>query len=211
MGAPDPRGQAHTLEAVVASLLVVSALLFALQSAAVTPLSTSTSSEQIQAQQADAARGMLVAGMENGSLRRALLHWDPSAESFVGTTGDRSYYTSRSAIGSFGFGRLFQRGFAERSVAYNVVLWYRTASGRESQRLIYRGEPSDNAISATMTTTVYDDDRLTTDGDGDGRLEATGATLEDGSTGSGAFYAPDASPSSDVYNVVEVEVTAWRL
>jgi len=49
--------------------------------------------------------------------------------------------------------------------------------------------------------TLFDDDLLT---DLDG--VDTNVTVSNSST----FYAPDAAPDDDLYNVVRVEVTVWR-
>ncbi|MES3517653.1 MAG: hypothetical protein PPP58_08325, partial [Natronomonas sp.] len=55
------RGQAYTLEAVVAAVLLIASLIFALQVTAVTPLSASTSSQHIENQQRGSAAGLLAA------------------------------------------------------------------------------------------------------------------------------------------------------
>jgi len=68
--------------------------------------------------------------------------------------------------------------------------------------MVYRGAPSDNAVTATRTVTLHDDDELVTANGSD-----TGTTVDE----SGTFYAPDASPGTNVYNVIRVEVVVWRM
>lgn len=67
------RGQAHTLEAFAAALLLISGLIFALQATAVTPLSASTSNQHIQNQQQLIASDILTTSAENETLQDALL------------------------------------------------------------------------------------------------------------------------------------------
>lgn len=201
------RGQAHTLEAVIAGLLLLSGLAFALQVTAVTPLSASTASQHIENQQQTTAEGVLATAEADGTLKRAVLFWgDPDGDgthSFVGADEGRHY---TSVAPPNGFGALLDRSMADRGIAYNVHVVFVDEDGRrDRQRMVYRGEPSDNAVRATTVVTLVDDDETHADPDGDGVAEPTGTTLASTST----FYAPDASPSG-VYNVVVVEVTVWR-
>ena len=198
-GLNDGRGQAHTLEALAGSLLLVGALVFALQVTAVTPLSASTSSQHIENQQQASAAGVLSTAIADDSLRTAVLYWDESADPqrFHDAT-DQRYYVDRAPPNAFG--SLLDRAFASRAIVYNVVVHYEEDDRRKRQLMVYRGEPSDNAVSASVTLTLYDDDVLR-DTDGD----PTGTTLS-----SADFYAPDAHTGDGVYNVLEVEVVAWR-
>ena len=72
------RGQIYTLEAVIAAVLLVSSLVFALQVTAVTPLSASTSNQHIENQQRASASGVLTAAEEAGILQDAVLFWNDS-------------------------------------------------------------------------------------------------------------------------------------
>jgi hypothetical protein len=69
--------------------------------------------------------------------------------------------------------------------------------------MIYRGEPSDNAVTASRSVTLYDSDNLYQSSDSS--QNPLGPTI----SGSN-FYAPDAA-SGGIYNVVEVEVVVWRM
>ena len=65
----DDRGQAHTLEAFAAAILIVVGLTFALQATAVTPLSASTSNQHLENQQRAVATDLLETSAANGDLR----------------------------------------------------------------------------------------------------------------------------------------------
>nr|WP_246022955.1 hypothetical protein [Halosimplex halophilum] len=198
-GARGDRGQAHTLEGVVASLILLSAVVFALEMTAVTPLSASTSSQHIENQQEATARGVLASAAETGALERAVLSWDETSEQFH-ETSDLGYFTSDAPPNDFG--DMLDRSFNRRGVAYNIYLQYRDDDGTpDSRRYAYQGRPSDNAVQATWTLTLFENDRIR-DADGD----PTGTAVSEEST----FFAPPASDGA-VYNVVRVEVVVWRI
>ncbi|WP_423999372.1 DUF7288 family protein [Haloarcula salina] len=194
------RGQAHTLEAVIASLMLLSSLVFALQMTAVTPLSASTSSQHIENQQAATGKGVLTAAAEAGALKPALLFWNNSTRQFHGVTGQENFYTSGPPDNRFG--EMLSRSFDDRGIAYNVYLSFVSPSGDiVPRRYVYNGVPTDNAVTATYTVTLSDDDPLY---DEDGTANET--TLGDpGST----YLIPDTGRNH--YNTVRVEVIAWRI
>ncbi len=198
------RAQAHTLEGVVAGILLISALVFAYQVTAVTPLSGSTSSQHIENQQRATAEGVLRTAEESGALRSAVLFWDATDMKFRGADNGQHYTNTETPPNRFL--DVLSRAFEDRGVSVNVHVVYVDENGRrQRQRMVYRGEPSDNAATATTALTLYDDDVLRDDPDGDGVADPTGSELA-----SSSFYAPDAGTSSGVYNVVVVEVTVWR-
>jgi len=198
VGVPD-RGQAHTLEGMVAALIMLSAVIFALEMTAVTPLSASTSSQHLENQQGATAQGILASAAETGALERAVLFWNASGEQFHDTT-DLGYYASNPPPNDLG--RMFDRSFNSRGIAYNVDLVYEGAEGDvRTKELVYQGRPSDNAVGAGRTLVLYDNDPLYDDGGA-----ATGTNVSD----TGDYFAPDVS-SGSVYNVVRVEVVVWRI
>ena len=190
------RAQAFTLEAIVASLLLVGGLMFALQATAVTPLSASTSSQHIENQQQSVAEGVLTTAAARDSLRVAVLFWDDGSTGFHGAS--EGFYIDDLPDNTFGDS--LDRAFESRQIVVNVNVYYKEDDRQKRQRMVYRGEPSDNAVSASMPVTLSDDDVLY-DSDGDPTPNPVSA---------GNFYAPDAYPGSGVYNVLEVEVVAWR-
>ncbi|TSD09824.1 hypothetical protein DP107_14320 [Haloglomus irregulare] len=198
----DDRGQAHTLEGVIAAILLLSSLTFALQVTAVTPLSASTSSQHIENQQQSVAEGALTVTAENDDLKDAVLYWNESGENFHDAT--RGFYVSGPPPNEFG--ETLSMAYSGRGIAYNVYVSYQTTTGSwVDQSMLYRGRPSDNAISASRTVTIYDDDCLV---DADNTTD-TGSCLDDPSVAD-SFYANDVSDSG-VFNVVRVEVVVWRM
>lgn len=191
------RAQAHTLEGFMAALLIVSGVLFALDATAVTPLSASTSNQHIQNQQRHVADDLLATASANGTLRTALVDWNRSNDGFRGEPDD-GYFTSGGPPNAFG--AAINETFRDRRVAVNVEITYWDGSSMTQRPIVYMGSPSDNAVTASRSVTLYDDTNLA---DGSTNVSAAGAT--------DAFYAPDASPGSELYTVVEVRLTAWRM
>jgi len=190
------RGQAHTLEAVVAALLLLSSLVFALQITAVTPLSASTSNQHIENQQQASAAGVLSVASQNGNLERAVLYWNATGQRFHNGTIN-GYYTETMPTN---FGRSLEEAFGDRGIAYNVYVTYTGPNGGVVRdEMIYRGEPSDNAVMASRSLVLTEESRLRTE---DLHL---GPQID-----SSDFYAPDVG-SGGYYNTVRVEVVVWRI
>ena len=189
------RGQAHTLEAIIASLLLLSSVVFALQITAVTPLSASTSNQHIENQQQASAEGVLSMTKESGALRDAVLFWNSSAGKFHGGTAD-GYYTGTMPTE---FGRILERSFGDRGIAYNVYVTHLTDNGLSRTAMIFRGEPSDNAVVASREIVVTNETRLL---DSDMR--------ETDRIDPSNFYAADVG-AGGYYNTLRVEVVVWRI
>lgn len=197
----DNRGQAHTLEAFAAAILIVVGLTFALQATAVTPLSASTSNQQLENQQRAVATGLLETSAANGDLEAALLRWDPENESFS-ADGNPDHFTQGGPPN--GFGEALDRTFGDRRIAFNVHI----AHGERNEAvttMVDMGSPSDNAVTATRTVVLTDDVNLTMPG----YENVTLAGLSDGSD-PGEFYAVDAGDGV-IYDRMEVRIVVWQL
>jgi hypothetical protein len=193
------RGQAHTLEATVAGLLMLSSLIFALQMTAVTPLSASTSSQHIENQQAATGQGVLATAADQGALKPAVLYWNNSSSRHH-DVGVQQFYTSGPPDNRFG--AMLSRAFNENGIAYNVYFRFQTSDGDPiTRRYVYSGVPTDNAVTATHTVTLWDDDPLY---EADGTPSSTRLSTENVT-----YPMPDTG--ANLYNTVRVEVVAWRI
>lgn len=188
------RGQAFTLEGLTAGLLVVVALLFALQGVTVTPGAPGADVEPELRQQ---ATDMLDLAAADGSLDEMVRYWDPENETFVGAVDDEVGYGS--TIPDTAFGDLINETFTERGKVVNVVIEYPHPDrpGTDSEPLIYRGEPPSASTVATTTVTLYDDQPLTGPNSSD-------TTLAEADT----YPIPNVG-DGPLYNVVHVRVVVW--
>jgi hypothetical protein len=196
----DTRGQVFTLEAFVAALLVLSSVAFALSVTAATPLSGSTSSQDVERHHASVGGSLLGTAQATDVLRPTLLAWNDSAGAFHGAA-DKGYHTACGF--ETDFGRLLETSLEDRGIACTVRVGYLTPTDDvRFHRLVYLGEPSDHAVRVRTAVTLYDDDVLL-----DASGSATSITLADAQS----FYVPDAVPDDRLYNVVQVEVVLWRM
>jgi hypothetical protein len=201
------RGQAHTLEAVVAALLLLAGIAFALQMTAVTPLSASTSSQHLENQLQMTGKGVLASTAASGDLGKAVRYWNGTTDQFHGAE-EVGYYTSNLTANNFT--RALDRAYGPRNVAYNAyVIYHLDNDETERKRMIYQGEPSDHAVSASRTVTLVDDDPMI-----DSDWTANSTTVAE-SYRNGTFYIPEAGNTTSgnraFFNHVSVEVVAWRI
>jgi hypothetical protein len=203
------RGQAHTLEAVVGGILLLTAVAIALQLTVVTPLSASTSSQHVEGQQRAVAEGVLANAVEDNSLKEAVLYWNDSANNFHDASS-RGFYTEQPPD-VLELEGILAGAFDSQGIAYNINFVYQSSDGNiNSKEFVRQGTPSDNAVSATRTITIRNDDHLI---NRDGSVNKT-ATVRDSDT----FFINNAptetagrSDGHGLYNVVRVEVIAWRI
>jgi len=192
------RAQAQTLEGIAAAVLVIAGVSFALQATAVTPLSASTSNQHVENQLRATAGSLLDSAIANDSLVPALTRWNSTDNSF-NDSSDLGYFVQGGPPGAFG-GALNET-FIDEQIATNVLVQYYDENGtRARQRLVYMGEPSDNAVSATRTVVLYNDTAVS-----GSYANVSEAAAND------AFYAPDAAPGSELFNVMEVKIVVWRI
>lgn len=204
------RGQAHTLEAVAAGTILLTALVFASQAAAVTPLTASTSSQHIENQERASVDGMLAGAQENETLKPGILLVNNSTGLYYGT-GDDARYSNGGPPSAFG--ATLNQTWRDEGIAFNVDVYYIQTVGDDQTRsrrsVVYMGEPTDSSVSSSAIVTLYDDDRLHEPVSG--VATPTSVTLNETTTDANdTFYVGDAY-DGPVFNVVEVEVTVWRM
>lgn len=199
VGDDSDRGQAYVLGAVGAGIIVLSAVIFAIQATAVTPLSVSTASQHVENQERALADTALTQAAENGTLRAAVLYWNPENRTFVDATAQG--YLGRTPDNAFG--RQLERVFNDEQIAVNVYVGFSEGNASVQKEMIFQGNPSDNAVSASQTLVLMDRDNL--------QGPRSNETLN-GTNPTDDFYVEeDVAPNGSVYNVVEVRIIAWRM
>ena len=204
---PDDRGQAHTLEAFAAALLLVAGLVFATQATAVTPLSASTSNQHVENQAAIAAQDVLTTTKASGDLTAALLYYD---DGFVGAENGR-YYAGVPDSATHPLHDTLTEAFDVRRIAFDIDVYHPDGDGgTDRTRLVDMGTPSDNAATASTRLALYSDDRLfDADADAPDDEAYSGARLDE--VGERDYFADPVGGSDTLYTVVEVRITAWQM
>jgi len=201
MAGSSDRGQAYTLESLIAALLLVTAVLFALQSVVITPTSAGLQDRDVSAQQHQIASDVLTTASNDGELSRLVRFWDCSDGGFSTDTRagnwvqGEGYPTDTAPVEDFGetLNHTFDAG-----TRYNLELVYADGSGGQNvSRIIYQGTPGDDVISASYTVTLTEDQLVT------GR-DSGSETL-----GSCSNPAIPKAASGPVWNVVEVRLVLW--
>jgi len=202
------RGQAFTLEGIVGTVIILTALLFALESVIITPTTGGTVDPQVRERLSTQSSDVLSTVGQNRTfgLNEYVRYYDTDEQTFYnGVNGDIGY--GRQGVPRQ-FGALLNRTFDARGRLYNVELAYLDSSGGTGTvTMVDRGRPSDNAVTTTYTVTLYDNQTLTAP-------NAPPAELVDYSTNPNdpddPYYPiPDAAPDKPIYNVVEVRLTVW--
>lgn len=195
------RGQAHTTEAILASLLILSGLLFAMQTTAVTPFSSTTEDKHLETQQRESLSNIATLTHENGAMKSTILYWNTTNNTYQGSAEDVDYYTDPSV--NTPLLRELSVAVDSDQIIYNInVHYYNSTSAANSvrtKRLLRVGSPSNNAITVREPVTLHDTDRLTT-----GAQPALQDTNDD------EFYMDSVNQTTPIYNYAEVEITAWR-
>ncbi|MGZ0745670.1 DUF7288 family protein [Haloparvum sp. AD34] len=192
------RAQAHTLEGFVASLVILGTVAFALQATAVTPLSASTSNQQIENQQTAVSESLLETLAEQGELKPAVLYWNTSRNTFR-DSGPRGTFANGGPPNPFG--TALNETFGEGNIAFNVDVVHRSPDeSRNTESMVNMGTPSDNAAVASRTVVLFDDDTI----EGTNRTVANASAQDD-------FYADDVDPDGELFNVMEVRIVVWRI
>ncbi|WP_233274716.1 DUF7288 family protein [Haladaptatus cibarius] len=211
----DNRAQAYTLEGFVGALIVLTALLFALQSVVLTPTTAGTVDQDVKSQLWIQTNDALRIGAADGAVENLTRYWNTSNGNETGGFA----YANTTEVG-YGnappcapakspdttcdsLGETLESTLTRQGYVYNLYVTYRLPSDpteTATERVVYRGVPSSNAVVATHTVVLYDDMTLTAPENADNRTLAE--------LGPEEFYANDASDGV-VYNVVEVRIVAW--
>jgi hypothetical protein len=204
----DERGQAFTLEGVIGSIIILTAVVFALQSVVITPTTGGTVNPEVRAQLQSEASDILVTVGQNRSfgLRGQVRYWSQEEQRWGGAINREVGYGSEQPPGQFG--RLLNETFTQRGRTYNVVLKYRTNKSNETGEvpLVFRGEPSDNAVTATYRVTLYDNMTLTAPNSTRVEIWRYDTNLTNNERG---YYPIPNAVDGPIYNVVEVRLTVW--
>ncbi|TGC07296.1 DUF7288 family protein [Methanolobus halotolerans] len=188
----------HTLEAIMAAMIMFAIIVFTVQATSLTPLTSSTANAHIEAQLQTMGQDMLNALSysaygNDSDLKTDILNWDGEQYVWNGT----AYRTVRSPtyeLQSSSLARTLEFIAVRRGIAHNVHFsWVNEEGIAVSHRYIYNGDPSNNAVMISKKVQLSDADVDKT----------TGFEAQTG--------VPDASNETDFYNIINVKMTLWRM
>ncbi len=192
----DQRGQAHTLEALIATIIMLTAVVFALNAVVITPTTSGTVDRNAQAGVQEQIGDTLSAAESDGELTHMLLYTNNSSEAFAGDWDATSGYEDWPNEPFADFGQTLDAIAADRGLRYNVELaWYENTT-RQTERIRYVGSPGTDAVVASQYVVLTEEMELT-------------APDSESQTISEAPHPVGDSNEEYIYNVVEVRVVAW--
>jgi hypothetical protein len=191
----DERGQAYTLEGLVAAVLIASSVILGLQAVDVAPWTSGPDEDTLDSLRTQGEDALAVAA-ENGSIERAVTCLD-------GSTPDTNAYAPGEESAT-AFGPLLNETFANRGYSYNVFLVYQSGNTM-TETLVYpenEQEPQEGTVTVSRRVALYDN--MTVYESPGGACSETGDELY-----TRGAYGGDQHPDSQLYNVVEVRVEVW--
>jgi len=190
------RGQAYTLEGVLAAILVVTATVYGLGAIDTRAWEDETQSETEQL--AYQANDVLSIASESGALRDVVLCYREGRP----IDGDRERTLAE-------FERMLNHTFDSQAQQYNLYFSYWNTSDQRETRLVSEesqgsnDRPPTSAVDASATVTITDN---TSRRIGDECSSIPLTVKED----QNSFYiSEDVSPDSPLYNIVEVRLVVW--
>ena len=184
------RGQTFTLEAVITALLLLTVVFVTIQAIPLTPLTPSTANIIVENNLETYAGDVLTAityEKEPSILKKALLNWTCKTI-YGGASGDEYDQSFSDPSNATDLKRVLINAFEKKGIAYNIELYYNDTLSLRKLTFIFNGYPSRNAVTVTQILPIYDSDP-------DSGVKSCIPDMDD----------------SNLYNVLYVVVTVWRM
>jgi len=207
----DDRGQAYTLEGIIGAMILLTAVLMALNSAVLLPSTSGTIDRGVQSDVGQQATDILRLADEDGNLSATLRCWDTDDASFYGATSPDGTYGYSNPMNN-SLGTMLNETFSGRYNSYSLRANYRPTDADdvtgEEVTIVEQGNALRKSITVTHTVTLYDNQTLTDCRAGSDEASDTELwELSEDEDDSDYYPIPNAAPESQIYNVVEVRLT----
>ncbi|HJH28876.1 MAG TPA: hypothetical protein C5S51_04175 [Methanosarcinaceae archaeon] len=187
----------HTLEAIMASTIMVVIIVFAVQATSLTPLTSSTANAHIEAQLQTIGQDMLSAldysqYDQTSDLKKDILDWNGDEYAWSGDSYESRANANATLNSSMKY--MFTYILIPRGIAHNVQFSHMSDTGRFSSIFyIYNGDPSDNAVIVSRKVLLSNPDIGNT-------------SIFQINTG-----IVDIDDTTDLYNIIDVKLILWRM
>jgi len=192
----DEKAQMHTLEGVAAATIMLLVIVYAIDATSMTPLTSSTANVHVETELQVLGQDILnsLDYSEPGyssKLKNDIMNWTGSEYIWNGSTYcNKGDATCADRLNN-NLTTILSATLIKQGIAHNVEIAFLTNNGTSfsSQRMIYNGDPSDNAVIVSRKI-VLD---------------------------SSSFNPPANNPIEDIdsstnlYNIVDVKLTLWRM
>jgi hypothetical protein len=196
----DDKAQMHTLEGVAAATIMLLVIVYAIDATSMTPLTSSTANVHVETE-------LQVLGQDimgsldyaepgyNSNLKNDVLTWNGKEYIWNGTKymekGNASHPENNLTNN---LTNILNATLIKQGIAHNVELTFLTNNGTSyslPERMIYDGDPSENAVIVSRKIVLHDGD--------------INQTMYPNNT------IPDIDPSTNLYNIVDVKLILWRM
>lgn len=193
----DDDAQMHTIEAVIAVAMMMLIIVFSIGATSITPLTSTTANVHVEAELRTLGEDILntldyTQDIESASsLKSDILGWTGSRyvwnSSFYADQANKTGIPLENSLTS-----LLSFSLKRRGIAHNVEIMYFSSDGSTLNSLpfIWDGDPSNNAVTVSRKLVLHDWEVGST-------FNITGIN--------------DMDPQTDIYNIIVVKLTLWRM
>jgi hypothetical protein len=191
----DRIAQIYTLEALIATTIIIGVLIFSIQATSLTPLTSSTANAHVETHLYTIGQDILSSldysqNGEESDLKKDILNWDGDSYSWNSVT----YARTNKTLSNSSTANVLETIIVPRGIAHNVEFtWIDNNGNTIILPYIYNGEPSNNAVVVSKKLLLSNSDM---------QSPSQFAT----STGIG-----DMDPTTDFYSLINVRLTLWRM
>ena len=189
----DNKAQMHTLEGVAAATIMLLVIVYSIDATSMTPLTSSTANVHVETELQVLGQDILgsldyAEPGYNSNLKNDVLGWNGKEYIWNGSKymekGNASYPQTNLTNNLTNY---LNSTLITQGIAHSVELTYLTNNGASlfTQRMIYNGNPSDNAVIVSRKIVLHNSDNPN--------------------------IFTDIDPSTDLYNVVDVKLILWRM
>lgn len=187
----DEKAQMHTLEGVAAATIMLLVIVYAIDATSMTPLTSSTANVHVETELQVLGQDILSAldyaePGYNSKLKNDTLGWNGTEYIWSG-----SNYTKKGGTTNLdnNLATILNATLIRQGIAHNVEMTFLANNGTSfsSQRMIYNGDPSDNAVIVSRKIVLQNSDKPAPD------------------------TITDIDPSTNLYNIVDVKLILWRM
>ncbi|MDP2767503.1 MAG: hypothetical protein Q8O41_08655, partial [Candidatus Methanoperedens sp.] len=182
----DDKAQLHTLEGVAAATIMLLVIVYAIDATSMTPLTSSTANVHVETELQALGQDILSAldyaePGYNSKLKNDILGWNGSEYIWSGSNytkkGGTTNLTNNLTI-------ILNATLVTQGIAHNVELTFLADNGTSfsSQKMIYNGDPSNNAVIVSRKIVLQNSDNPAND------------------------PIKDIDPSTNLYNIVDVKL-----
>ena len=194
----DDKAQMHTLEGVAAATIMLLVIVYAIDATSMTPLTSSTANVHVETELQVIGQDILGAldyaePGYNSKLKNDVLTWNGSEYTWNGNSYSEKFNASN--ILDNNLTKIFNNNatLIGQGIAHNVELTFLANNGTTyiTQRMIYNGDPSENAVVISRKIALHDGDI--------NKLKYPNNPIN------------DIDPSTNLYNIVDVKLILWRM